>query len=132
MPGHWDKATMEAHCKESGVCPMSGKACTWDEATKSCKHNDGSVCDEMTSGMSKDCCKKMMDAHCKASGKCAVSGKPCTWNEATKTCKHNDGSACDEMTSAGAKACCSPEGEMKPECTSGAAKKECCKTEAGH
>jgi len=131
MPGHWDNASMEAQCKESGVCPMSGKACTWDEATKSCKHNDGSVCDEMTAGMSKDCCKKMMDAHCKASGKCAASGKPCTWDEATKTCKHNDGSACDEMTSAGAKACCSPEGEMKPECTSGAAKKDCCKSDAG-
>jgi K(+)-stimulated pyrophosphate-energized sodium pump len=135
MPGHWDKAMMQAHCKESGVCPVSGVPCTWDEATKSCKHNDGSVCDEMPAackeGMSKDCCKKMMDAHCKASGKCAVSGKPCTWDESTKTCKHNDGSACDEMTSAGAKACCSPEGEMKPECTSGAAKKDCCKTEAG-
>ena len=76
--------------------------------------------------------KDMMQAHCKESGVCAMTGKACTWDEATKTCKHNDGSACDEMTSAGAKACCSPEGEMKPECTSGAAKKECCKTEAGN
>jgi K(+)-stimulated pyrophosphate-energized sodium pump len=90
-------------------------------------NQDSKSCD-----MPGHCDKAMMQAHCKESGVCAMTGKACTWDEATKTCKHNDGSACDEMTSAGAKACCSPEGEMKPECTSGAAKKECCKTEAGN
>jgi hypothetical protein len=88
--------------------------------------------DSKSCNMPGHCDKAMMQAHCKESGVCAMTGKACTWYEATKTCKHNDGSACDEMTSAGAKACCSPEGEMKPECTSGAAKKECCKTEAGN
>jgi K(+)-stimulated pyrophosphate-energized sodium pump len=50
------QATMSQHCKTSGVCMVSGKACTWDEATKSCKHNDGTPCNEMakTSGA---CCK---------------------------------------------------------------------------
>lgn len=40
--------------KETGVCMVSGKACTWDETTQSCKHKDGSHCDEMKTG--KDCC----------------------------------------------------------------------------
>lgn len=50
------KEMMMEHCKTSGVCMVSGKACTWDEATKSCKHNDGSPCNEMQA-TNKACCK---------------------------------------------------------------------------
>jgi K(+)-stimulated pyrophosphate-energized sodium pump len=50
------KEMMMEHCKTSGVCMVSGKACTWDEATKSCKHNDGTPCDDMAKASSA-CCK---------------------------------------------------------------------------
>ncbi|MFM2285036.1 MAG: hypothetical protein RLZZ543_533, partial [Bacteroidota bacterium] len=65
--GHCDKAMMEAHCKQSGVCAATGKACTWDEATKSCKHNDGSACNEMSAAGAKACCSPEgeMKAECK-------------------------------------------------------------------
>jgi K(+)-stimulated pyrophosphate-energized sodium pump len=56
MPGHCDKAMMEAHCKKTGINPISGKPCIWDEATKTCKNLDGSVSDEMTSNGAKACC----------------------------------------------------------------------------
>ena len=68
---HCDKAMMEAHCKESGVCAATGKACTWDEATKSCAHNDGTVCNEMTDANAKACCTPAgeMKAECKDGAK---------------------------------------------------------------
>jgi K(+)-stimulated pyrophosphate-energized sodium pump len=51
-----NESDFKKQCKETGVCPESGKACTWDEATKSCKHNDGSPCNEQMSA-AKSCCK---------------------------------------------------------------------------
>ena len=68
--GQCNKAMMEAHCKQSGVCAATGKACTWDEATKSCAHNDGSACNEMSEAGAKACCAadmKMKDC-CKPAG----------------------------------------------------------------
>ena len=68
---HCDKAMMEAHCKESGVCAATGKACTWDEATKSCAHTDGTACDEMNDAGAKACCtpEGEMKAECKDGAK---------------------------------------------------------------
>jgi hypothetical protein len=74
--GQYNKAMMEAHCKQSGVCAATGKACTWDEATKSCKHNDGSACNEMSEAGAKACCAtdvKMKDC-CKPAGDSAAPG----------------------------------------------------------
>lgn len=51
-----NESDFQKQCKETGVCPESGKACTWDEATQSCKHNDGSPCNEQMSA-AKSCCK---------------------------------------------------------------------------
>jgi K(+)-stimulated pyrophosphate-energized sodium pump len=68
---HCDKSMMEAHCKESGVCAATGKPCTWDEATKNCAHNDGTVCNEMTDANAKACCTPAgeMKAECKDGAK---------------------------------------------------------------
>jgi K(+)-stimulated pyrophosphate-energized sodium pump len=52
-----NQSDFQKQCKETGVCPESGKACTWDEATNSCKHNDGSPCNEQMSDAAKSCCK---------------------------------------------------------------------------
>ncbi len=69
-----NKAMMEAHCKQAGVCSATGKACTWDDATSSCKHNDGSACNEMSAAGAKACCApdaKMKDC-CKPAGDTAA------------------------------------------------------------
>ena len=52
-----NQTDFQKQCKETGVCPESGKACTWDEVTNSCKHNDGSPCNEQMSDATKSCCK---------------------------------------------------------------------------
>jgi K(+)-stimulated pyrophosphate-energized sodium pump len=71
-----NKTMMEAHCKQAGVCSATGKACTWDDATSSCKHNDGSACNEMSAAGAKACCApeaKMKDC-CKPAGDSAAHG----------------------------------------------------------
>ena len=56
-PGMGHKEMMQAHCKKTGMCMVSGKACTWDEAKQMCAHNDGSECKEMAAEGTKACCK---------------------------------------------------------------------------
>jgi K(+)-stimulated pyrophosphate-energized sodium pump len=50
------QSMVKQHCKQTGTCMVSGKACTWDEATQSCKHKDGSPCNDMEKAGAA-CCK---------------------------------------------------------------------------
>ncbi len=71
MPGACNHEMMEAHCKESGVCAATGKACTWNDSTNTCAHNDGTVCNEMNAAGAKACCtpEGEMQAECKSGEK---------------------------------------------------------------
>jgi len=51
------KNEMMENCKKTGMCMVSGKACTWDEAKQMCAHNDGTECNEMGAEGAKSCCK---------------------------------------------------------------------------
>jgi K(+)-stimulated pyrophosphate-energized sodium pump len=51
------KTEMMENCKKTGICMVSGKACTWDEAKQMCAHNDGTECNEMGEEGAKSCCK---------------------------------------------------------------------------
>ncbi len=55
-PGMSKTAMME-NCKKTGMCMVSGKACTWDDAKQMCAHNDGTECKEMGAEGTKACCK---------------------------------------------------------------------------
>jgi K(+)-stimulated pyrophosphate-energized sodium pump len=55
-PGMSKTAMME-NCKKTGMCMVSGKACTWDEGKQMCAHNDGTECNEMGAEGAKSCCK---------------------------------------------------------------------------
>jgi K(+)-stimulated pyrophosphate-energized sodium pump len=71
MPGTCNHEMMEAHCKQSGVCAATGKACTWNDSTSTCAHNDGTVCNEMNDANAKACCSPEgeMKAECKTGEK---------------------------------------------------------------
>ena len=51
-----EDAALKQHCIENGVCPESGKACTWDEAKQMCVDVDGKTCSKMPEA-TKACCK---------------------------------------------------------------------------
>ncbi|HOY48559.1 MAG TPA: sodium-translocating pyrophosphatase, partial [Flavobacteriales bacterium] len=71
MPGTCNHEMMEAHCKQSGVCAATGKACTWNDSTNTCAHNDGTVCNQMNDASAKACCSPEgeMKAECKTGDK---------------------------------------------------------------
>jgi hypothetical protein len=83
-----NQSDFQKQCKETGVCPESGKACTWDEATNSCKHNDGSPCNEQMSDAAKSCCKPgeghaaATKACCKMDGAASTSSSDSTAHSA--------------------------------------------------
>lgn len=83
-----NQSDFQKQCKETGVCPESGKACTWDEATNSCKHNDGSPCNEQMSDATKSCCKPgeghaaATKACCKMDGAASTSSNDSTAHSA--------------------------------------------------
>jgi K(+)-stimulated pyrophosphate-energized sodium pump len=51
------KTVMMENCKKTGMCIVSGKACTWDEAKQMCAHKDKTECKEMAAEGTKACCK---------------------------------------------------------------------------
>ena len=55
-----DASSMSSHCKTTGICPETGKACTWDEAKKMCVDVDGNTCSGMATD-GKACCKEASD-----------------------------------------------------------------------
>jgi K(+)-stimulated pyrophosphate-energized sodium pump len=55
-----EASSLEAHCKTTGICPETGKACTWDDAKKMCVDVDGKTCSGMAAD-GKACCKKAAD-----------------------------------------------------------------------
>jgi K(+)-stimulated pyrophosphate-energized sodium pump len=88
---HGSKEMMMEHCKQTGTCMVSGKACTWDEATKSCKHNDGSPCNDK---------EKASGACCKTDAKHGAACKMEEGKEPKACCKpgaaHGEGSTSAE------------------------------------
>jgi len=53
------KEAMKANCIKTGICMVSGKACTWDEATQNCVNKDGTALNEVGAGGTKVCCQTM-------------------------------------------------------------------------